>query len=41
MKLSAFLTAAFFLCCSIMLAMPDCAEAARMGGGRSFGSKPL
>ncbi|CAK7050142.1 MAG: hypothetical protein DESF_02106 [Desulfovibrio sp.] len=41
MKLSAFLTAAFFLCCSIMLAMPDCAEAARMGGGRSFGSKPF
>lgn len=41
MKLSAFLTAAFFLCCSIMLAMPDSAEAARMGGGRSFGSKPF
>lgn len=41
MKLSAFLTIVLFLCCSIMLALPDTTEAARMGGGRSFGSKPF
>ena len=41
MKFSAFLTIVLFLCCSIMLALPDSTEAARLGGGRSFGSKPF
>ena len=41
MKLSAFLTIVLFLCCSIMLAVPDATEAARLGGGSSFGSKPF
>ncbi|MBQ9407108.1 MAG: Tim44 domain-containing protein [Desulfovibrio sp.] len=27
-------------CCAFALAMPDMSEAARMGGGRSFGSRP-
>lgn len=29
------------VCCTLALALPDMAEAARMGGGRSFGSKPF
>ena len=41
MKLSAFLTIVLFLCCSVMLAVPDATEAARLGGGSSFGSKPF
>ena len=34
---------AFFIivCCSFALALPYMADAARMGGGRSFGSKPF
>lgn len=32
---------ALLLCGSLALALPDCAEAARMGGGRSFGGKPF
>lgn len=36
-----FAALAFFvMCCSLSLVLPDMAEAARMGGGRSFGSKP-
>lgn len=40
MKLSAILTGIFLLFASIAVVLPDTAEAARMGGGRSFGSKP-
>ena len=40
MKLSAILTGIFLLFASVSVVLPDMAEAARMGGGRSFGSKP-
>ncbi len=40
MKLSAILTGIFLLFASVSVVLPDTAEAARMGGGRSFGSKP-
>lgn len=38
MKLKALIAAFFLLACT--LALPDDADAARMGGGRSFGSRP-
>ncbi len=41
MKASAILTGIFLLFSSIVLALPESVEAARMGGGRSFGSKPF
>lgn len=40
MKAGAFLTAIFIFFTAFALAMPDYADAARMGGGRSFGSRP-
>ncbi|MDO5484053.1 MAG: Tim44-like domain-containing protein [Desulfovibrionaceae bacterium] len=40
MRLSAILTGIFLLFASVAVVLPDTAEAARMGGGRSFGSKP-
>lgn len=40
MKLSAIFAGIFLLFTAISLALPDYAEAARMGGGRSFGSRP-
>lgn len=40
MKTGAFLTAIFIFFTAFALAMPDYADAARMGGGRSFGSRP-
>ncbi|MBQ3060529.1 MAG: Tim44 domain-containing protein [Desulfovibrio sp.] len=40
MRLSAFLTGIFLLFASVAVVLPETAEAARMGGGRSFGSKP-
>lgn len=41
MKLSAILTGIFLLFASVTVLLPDTTEAARMGGGRSFGSKPF
>lgn len=41
MKLSALLTSLFLLFSAVALTLPDAAEAARMGGGRSFGGKPF
>lgn len=41
MKIASILTVLFLFCCSLMLALPDATEAARMGGGKSFGSKPF
>lgn len=41
MKIGALLTAMMLLCAAFALALPDNAEAARMGGGKSFGSKPF
>ncbi|WP_297828847.1 Tim44 domain-containing protein [uncultured Desulfovibrio sp.] len=41
MKASAILTGIFLLFSTIVLALPESVEAARMGGGRSFGSKPF
>lgn len=40
MKTGAIFTAIFIFFTAIALAMPDYADAARMGGGRSFGSRP-
>lgn len=40
MSLKTLVTAFFLTVASCSLIMPDYAEAARMGGGRSFGSKP-
>lgn len=40
MKLSALLAAFVIFLSACALALPDSAEAARMGGGRSFGSRP-
>lgn len=40
MKLAAIFAALILFLSSIAIVMPDYAEAARMGGGRSFGSKP-
>lgn len=39
MKIGAILTALFLLFAAVSI--PDCADAARMGGGKSFGSKPF
>ncbi|MGE9984412.1 Tim44 domain-containing protein [Desulfovibrio sp. SGI.169] len=41
MKLSAILTGIFLLFSAFALALPETADAARMGGGRSFGGKPF
>lgn len=41
MKISALFAALVILFSAFALALPDSAEAARMGGGRSFGSKPF
>lgn len=41
MKASAILTGIFLLFSTIVLALPESVDAARMGGGRSFGSKPF
>ena len=41
MKFSALFAALVILLAAFALALPDTAEAARMGGGRSFGSKPF
>ena len=41
MKISALFAALVILFSACALALPDSAEAARMGGGRSFGSKPF
>ncbi|MBD5416558.1 MAG: Tim44 domain-containing protein [Desulfovibrio sp.] len=40
MKISALFAALVILLAAFALALPDSAEAARMGGGRSFGSRP-
>ena len=40
MSFKALITAFFLLFASCAVVMPDMAEAARMGGGRSFGSRP-
>lgn len=40
MKIGTIFTAIFLFFTAISLVMPDYAEAARMGGGRSFGSRP-
>lgn len=40
MKYGAILASLMLLLSTIILALPDSAEAARMGGGRSFGSRP-
>ena len=40
MKIKALVTAFIFLFTAIALSIPDSADAARMGGGRSFGSRP-
>lgn len=40
MSFKALVTAFFLLFASCAVVMPDTAEAARMGGGRSFGSRP-
>lgn len=40
MKIGAIFTAIFLCFTAISLALPDYADAARMGGGRSFGSRP-
>lgn len=40
MKFGALLTALIILFSAVALALPDFSEAARMGGGRSFGSRP-
>lgn len=41
MKFGAILAAIFLLFSAVCITMPDYADAARMGGGRSFGSKPF
>ncbi len=41
MKLGALLTALLLVFSAVALTLPDYADAARMGGGRSFGSKPF
>lgn len=41
MKFCAIFAALFFLFSTVTVMMPDYADAARMGGGRSFGSKPF
>lgn len=41
MQIKAFLTILVLLCCSLMLTLTDDALAARLGGGKSFGSKPF
>lgn len=41
MKISALFAALVILIAAFALALPDSAQAARMGGGRSFGSKPF
>ncbi|MDE7240397.1 Tim44-like domain-containing protein [Desulfovibrio sp.] len=40
MKISALFAALVILLAAFALALPDSADAARMGGGRSFGSRP-
>ena len=40
MKISALFAALVILLAAFALSLPDSAEAARMGGGRSFGSRP-
>ena len=40
MKIKAILTMLIMLGGACMYALPDTAEAARLGGGRSFGSRP-
>lgn len=40
MSLKSFVTAVFLTFAACTIVMPDYADAARMGGGRSFGSKP-
>lgn len=41
MKFGAIITAFFLLFSAVAISMPDYTDAARMGGGRSFGSKPF
>lgn len=41
MKFLVFFTSIFLLLSALTLVVTDCADAARMGGGRSFGSKPF
>ena len=41
MKASAILTAIFLFFSAFVLTLPESADAARMGGGRSFGGKPF
>ena len=41
MQIKAFLTILVLLCCSLVFTLADDALAARLGGGRSFGSKPF
>lgn len=41
MKIGAVITALLLVFSTVSLVMPDYADAARMGGGRSFGSKPF
>ena len=40
MKIKAILTMLIMLGGACMYALPDTADAARLGGGRSFGSRP-
>ena len=41
MKVSAILTGILLLFSAFALTLPEPADAARMGGGRSFGGKPF
>ena len=41
MKASAILTGIFLLFSAFVLTLPEPVDAARMGGGRSFGGKPF
>ena len=41
MNIKVLVTILAFLCCAFLFSLPDAAQAARLGGGRSFGSKPF
>lgn len=41
MNIKVLLTILAFLCCAFLFTLSDAAQAARLGGGRSFGSRPF
>lgn len=41
MKRSVLLAALLVCCCALLLTVTETTEAARLGGGRSFGGKPF